>query len=116
MHSLAPDKKALIPIIVTKNLHNGQLGILEAYPLDFSPDDPVTFGSHTLLLHEISSISPAFVLSIHKAQGSEFDTVMCLIPPGSERFESSLLYTAITRAKLSLTLSSSLSVLEMING
>lgn len=73
VHSLAPDKKAFIPIIVTKNLphknlHNGQLGILEAYPLDFSPDDPVTFGSHTLLLHEISSISLLFVLSVHKAQ------------------------------------------------
>ncbi len=68
LHSFARDEKALIPIIVTKNLHNGQLGILEAYPLDFSPDDPVTFGSHTLLLHEISSTSLLFVLSVHKAQ------------------------------------------------
>ena len=44
----------------------------------------------------------AFVLSVHKAQGSEFETVIALFPPGSEVFGKEALYTAITRSKKKL--------------
>ncbi|EPP34755.1 exodeoxyribonuclease V, alpha subunit [Chlamydia ibidis] len=40
-----------------------------------------------------------YVMSIHKSQGSEYENVIILIPPGCEIFNSSLLYTAVTRAK-----------------
>jgi exodeoxyribonuclease V alpha subunit len=41
----------------------------------------------------------AFCLSIHKAQGSEFDEILALFPNGSEHFGREALYTAVTRAK-----------------
>lgn len=45
----------------------------------------------------------AFCLSVHKAQGSEFDSVLLALPKGSERFGRAAFYTAITRAKSSIT-------------
>lgn len=51
----------------------------------------------------LSKCSPpfevAFCLSIHKAQGSEFEEVLALFPEGSENFGKEALYTAVTRAK-----------------
>lgn len=44
----------------------------------------------------------AFALSIHKSQGSEYDTVYALFPQGSEQLPKELLYTAATRAKKEL--------------
>ncbi len=41
----------------------------------------------------------SFCLSIHKAQGSEFEEILALFPRGSEVFGREALYTAITRAK-----------------
>ncbi len=46
--------------------------------------------------------APAFCLSIHKSQGSEFERVCALFPPGSEHFGREAVYTAATRAKKSL--------------
>jgi exodeoxyribonuclease V alpha subunit len=45
-----------------------------------------------------------YVLSVHKSQGSEFDHVVVALPPGSEAFGREVLYTAVTRAKLSVVL------------
>lgn len=47
---------------------------------------------------------PAFCLSIHKSQGSEFEKVLALFPPGSETFGREALYTAATRSKKQLEL------------
>ncbi len=41
-------------------------------------------------------------MSVHKSQGSEFEEVLILLPPGAERFGRESLYTAITRAKKKL--------------
>jgi exodeoxyribonuclease V alpha subunit len=49
-----------------------------------------------------SDVELAFCLSVHKAQGSEFPRVLTLVPPSSERFGRSALYTAATRAKREL--------------
>ena len=38
-------------------------------------------------------------MTIHKAQGSEFDHVVVVIPPGSRLVSRELLYTALTRAR-----------------
>ena len=43
---------------------------------------------------------PAFALTVHKSQGSEFDTVLLIIPEmDSEILTRELIYTAVTRAK-----------------
>ena len=42
----------------------------------------------------------AYAVSIHKAQGLEYDSVKVIIPKGcSERISHGIFYTAITRAK-----------------
>ena len=58
------------------------------------------------LLHpaRIKQIQPALALTIHKAQGSEADAVILLWPPQEERPTTSLLYTAMTRARHQLTI------------
>ena len=49
----------------------------------------------------------AFALTIHKSQGSEFSHVILLLPEGAEEEGREILYTAITRARESLTIYSS---------
>jgi exodeoxyribonuclease V alpha subunit len=47
----------------------------------------------------------AFALTVHKAQGSEFDAVLVLLPQGrSPVLTRELLYTAVTRARRRVTL------------
>lgn len=48
------------------------------------------------------SYTPAFALSVHKSQGSEFDHVLFMLPQGSEKFSKEIIYTAITRVKKTL--------------
>src|SRR5690606_16319817 len=54
----------------------------------------------------------AYVLSVHKSQGSEFDKVLCLSPDGSEILGREVLYTAVTRAKKSIQIYGSYDVIQ----
>uniref|UniRef100_UPI0040576855 exodeoxyribonuclease V subunit alpha n=1 Tax=Candidatus Electrothrix sp. TaxID=2170559 RepID=UPI0040576855 len=67
--------------------------------------------------NSLTSISPArlpehetaYAMTVHKAQGSEFDQVLLLLPEEESRvFTQELLYTGITRAKSKLILCASL--------
>jgi exodeoxyribonuclease V alpha subunit len=95
------------PLLVTVNnytlrLFNGDVGIAlkddkgrlaVAFPGE--GDTWRRFAPARLPSHE-----PAFAFTVHKSQGSEFDTVLLLVPPGDNPVVSrNLLYTAITRAK-----------------
>jgi exodeoxyribonuclease V alpha subunit len=43
----------------------------------------------------------AFAMTVHRSQGSEFDRVLLILPPGSSPVLSrELLYTAVSRARL----------------
>jgi exodeoxyribonuclease V alpha subunit len=60
----------------------------EAYPLESLPDT-----------------SPGFAMTVHKAQGSEFDDVLVVLPEEDlPLMTRELLYTAITRARRSVVL------------
>jgi exodeoxyribonuclease V alpha subunit len=85
-----------------QGLFNGDLGVVW-------PDDKgqlkVWFGSGT----ELRAFSPAqlpphgtaFAITVHKSQGSEFDEVLVVLPPGdSPVCTRELVYTGLTRAKL----------------
>jgi len=51
-------------------------------------------------------------MTVHKAQGSEFDHALLLLPePGSRVLTRELLYTAVTRVRQRLTLCGPASVL-----
>jgi exodeoxyribonuclease V alpha subunit len=66
----------------------------------------------TLLLRELPGFEPAFALSAHKSQGSEYEEVLCWLPPGSEEFGREALYTALTRAKRSVRIAAGKETVE----
>lgn len=101
------------PIMVTRNdyslgLFNGDVGLIVRDPHDakarrayfFSPDgSPRWLSPARLPPHET-----VFAMSIHKSQGSEFDSVAVLLPDQASPIVSrELLYTAVTRARQSVT-------------
>jgi exodeoxyribonuclease V alpha subunit len=96
------------PILVTRNdyqlgVFNGDIGIL--WP---DPADGVLRAWFRQADGELKKISPgrlpahetAFAMTVHKAQGSEFDRVLLLLPDRDVQVLSrELLYTAATRAR-----------------
>ena len=47
---------------------------------------------------QLDSVETAFAMTIHKSQGSEYDTVVVVLPPEtSPLIGRELLYTAVTR-------------------
>jgi exodeoxyribonuclease V alpha subunit len=96
------------PILVTRNdyrlgIFNGDIGIL--WP---DPADGVLRAWFRQADGELKKISPgrlpahetAFAMTVHKAQGSEFDRVLLLLPDRDVQVLSrELLYTAATRAR-----------------
>ena len=57
----------------------------------------------------VKGLESAWIMTVHKAQGSEFDTVDMLLPSMNllshdQLFDNALLYTAITRARSTLRL------------
>jgi exodeoxyribonuclease V alpha subunit len=99
------------PLLVTENdytlgLYNGDTGVVVAAGaerltavferrgeiLEFSPA-------------RLSAVETVHVMTVHKSQGSQFDTVAALLPdPDSPILTRELLYTAITRARRRLLL------------
>jgi exodeoxyribonuclease V alpha subunit len=48
----------------------------------------------------LASVDTVYAMTVHKAQGSQFDTVAILLPrPDSPILTRELLYTAVTRAQ-----------------
>ncbi len=95
------------PVIVRKNdyereLHNGDPGVIvggrgSAMTVAFR----TTGGFRQLPLRAVEHlIDPAFALTVHQSQGSEFDEVILILPPrDTPLLTRELVYTAITRAK-----------------
>ncbi len=109
------------PIMVSRNyydlgLFNGDTGIIR-------PDENGNLkawfsdgkgGVRDVLPHYISEVQTVFAMTIHKSQGSEYDRVLILLPEkGGERLLTrELLYTAVTRAKNSVTIQASHEVMR----
>ena len=66
---------------------------------------------------ELDQLDHAYSITIHKAQGSEFDVVILVIPQSSNMLLTrNLLYTGLTRAKKLLIVIGNKSLIEfMIN-
>ncbi|TGL58759.1 exodeoxyribonuclease V subunit alpha [Leptospira sarikeiensis] len=121
-----------LPILITKNdrvrgVYNGDTGLVlelqtpngntELRALFFIDGEIRDFALDTLPPHE-----PAFAITVHKSQGSEYDSVFIVYPPDPseknseeislELFRKEILYTAITRAKRSVVLISEEKLLE----
>lgn len=110
------------PVVVTRNdyrleLYNGDVGLVLPDPKRrqelrvFFPTPDGNYRSFTPW--ELGSYESAFAMSIHKSQGSEFDHVAILLPEHlSPVLTRELLYTAVTRARRSITLYASAEVVK----
>ena len=100
-------------VLVTANrpdlgLFNGDIGI--AWP-DASDAMKIWFegtaGARAFAPAALPPHEGAFALTVHKAQGSEFDRVALVTGPDSPVLTRELLYTGVTRARRGVTLYSS---------
>ena len=99
-------------LILTRNqsmykLYNGDTGIVifrDRRPYLMIKREQFEFYPLTLL--PADAIEPAFAITIHKSQGSEYNQVMMLLPTreGHPLLTNQILYTGITRAKKTVTI------------
>jgi exodeoxyribonuclease V alpha subunit len=98
------------PVLVTQNrpalgLSNGDVGVaLSTGP--GSPAQVVVFPATgaPIPIAQLPDHQPAFALTIHKSQGSEWEKVAIDLPSESELLDRNLLYTAISRSSGTLDL------------
>ena len=108
-----PDGPAYVgrSLLVTENdyelrLYNGDTGVVvQAGPNRVS----AAFARRDALLEftpsRLGAIETALAMTIHKSQGSQFETAVVLLPPATSRtLTRELLYTAATRARTRLIL------------
>lgn len=113
----------VVPIMIVQNnsqfeLFNGQMGLL----VKFNGANEKNFALFAPLhvdenVRKISAallpvFEYAYAISVHKSQGSEFDHVLMLLPEGVEFFGREALYTGVTRARRSLEIWSSSTILK----
>jgi exodeoxyribonuclease V alpha subunit len=102
------------PVSVQRNdyergLYNGDQGLVlrVASPVDDEPHLMAVFPRgetfEALPLDVLGELAPAFAITVHKSQGSEFDHVAVVLPDADmPLLTRELLYTAMTRARRSV--------------
>ncbi|RJX30985.1 MAG: exodeoxyribonuclease V subunit alpha [Oxalobacter sp.] len=111
------------PVIVLRNdyvlkLFNGDIGITlmdrsqaAAQPMVYFPDKEKGF--RAIAPARLPEHETAFAMSVHKSQGSEFDSLLLIMPEMPTRVcTRELLYTAITRARNHVAISANENVLK----
>jgi len=99
------------PVMVTRNdaqlgVFNGDVGLVlpnaEGQPKVWFLDGEAL---RSVSVMRLAQVETAFVMTVHKSQGSEFEhTVLVLPPGGAEVLSRELVYTGITRARQQFTL------------
>jgi exodeoxyribonuclease V alpha subunit len=97
------------PLLVTENdyelgLYNGDTGVIVQ---GGSGQTSAAFERGRELLHfsplRLGAVETVYAMTVHKSQGSQFDTAAVLLPSSSSRILTrELLYTAVTRARREL--------------
>jgi len=108
------------PVMVLRNdyvlkLFNGDIGIVmpdeSGTLMVFFPEGDAGFRAVAPV--RLPAHETAFAMTVHKSQGSEFDQVLVLLPEDHNPvLTRELVYTAVTRARLRVTLVSGAAVLE----
>jgi len=95
----------------TDKLSNGDVGtVIGVYPradgsetclaVEYSDDLVVPY-----IREELVQLELAYAISVHKSQGSQYKTVIVVLPNESSRFlRRSILYTAITRSSMNVAI------------
>lgn len=97
-----------------KQYYNGDTGkVLDAMPegREIVYQVKLNGEDHETYIKE-EDLSLAYALTIHKSQGSEYDTVILFIPENENFISRKLLYTAVTRASGKVVIFSTLPTLE----
>lgn len=110
-----------MPIMVTKNdytlnVFNGDIGYLTQIDYTWYAAFMIEGQNKHIKLDAINQWVVAYAISIHKSQGSEYDHVLIVLPEDTESalLTNALLFTAISRAKKSITLWSSEEIIDKI--
>ncbi len=94
-----------MPLMIVRNdvenrLFNGDVGIVRQEHGQFRAWFPDREGDYrSLPVALLPPFEPAFAMTVHKSQGSEFDRVALILPEQSEFVSRELFYTALTRAR-----------------
>ena len=93
------DKVILLNNNYEKGYFNGDLGLVTAVE-DGYLEINVSGKTIGLSRENLDDVNLAYAMTIHKSQGSEFDTVILVLPQNPKiMLKRNLLYTAVTRAK-----------------
>ncbi len=119
---LAPEGRHYpgLPVLITRNdyglgLFNGDVGVLARDPDTASLRAwfPHRGGLRALHPARLPAHEPVFAMTVHKAQGSEVDQVVLVLPEAPTRvLTRELLYTGVTRARRSVLVAGSGDVLS----
>ena len=107
-------EREALPKVEDEYLANGEIGIAGSATgsakskflnVAFAHRADVRFGFSAAQFSSNSSpLELAYALTVHKAQGSEFDRVFVVLPEKARFLSRELVYTALTRSKKSLVL------------
>jgi len=96
-----------LPIMITRNFHelglfNGDIGMLWPFDAELRACFRAVDGAiRDFAINRLPEFRPAWASTVHKSQGSEFDSVLLLLPADGQAdvLTRELVYTAITRAR-----------------
>ncbi len=98
------------PLLVTENdyslgLYNGDTGVIVATREGVAAAFERRGELLTVPPTRLAAIDTVYAMTVHKSQGSQYETAAVLLPdPGSRVLTRELLYTAVTRARRELIL------------
>jgi len=101
------DKVIQLSNMPEENVYNGDIGIIEKIVLSPKKEIHINFDNNIVKFTptNFNKFRLAYAISIHKAQGSEFDVVvMPLVKNFNKMLYRKLVYTGITRSKRKLYL------------
>ena len=109
------DKVIQLSNMPDENVFNGDIGIITEIYNGSKKEIYIDFDGNTVRYTpaNFQKFKHAYAISIHKSQGSEFDTVLIpLVNQYGKMLYRKLIYTAVTRAKKKLYLVGEISALE----
>ncbi len=110
------DKVIQLTNLPEENVFNGDIGIIESIENGTKKEIVIDFDGNLVRYTSanFNKFKHAYAISIHKSQGSEFDTVILPIVKGyGKMLYRKLIYTAVTRCKKKLYLIGELEALEL---
>lgn len=109
------DKVIQLTNMPDDNVYNGDIGLIESILLSPKKEIHIDFDNNVVKYtpSNFANFRLAYSISIHKAQGSEFDVaVIPLVKGYSKMLYQKLIYTAVTRSKKKLFIVGDMSALE----